>query len=408
METATTVPQRKSSSVESHLDRLPMPVALEKAEIWLDEHELKAFRNIPKVRLQIAMAPLIFLLPMLFLDVALSTHFSMAWRLLFTAGLAWSFASLAVPLICGYRAFSLLEAGDPKRALKVAEASAVAVRYLGPMAAIYHSFFLEQVRAIAFAMQGRIVDAQVMLVQWVYCPEKMLSDSLMQTTFGALYSYVGRVDLAEKIYSARYEASKSKFTSKNAKAVAAANMGWARFLTRDYESSKELSYEALSYVSKLNQDEWVWIKIGVWTNLARTCIRLDQISEAEKLVSDAWDLFAQQTRHPGIRAGEINLTFAELRFVQGRFEEALLYANSATECYQSSLAPGNASVVYAMRLKAEILRALGNIEESDYIIAQSEIDEHTLREDNENRLDDLRMQLLSGPNGLLLPNVQSG
>jgi tetratricopeptide (TPR) repeat protein len=386
---------------------LPDPSAIEKAEIWLDEHELQAFRRARKVQEAHAFLPLLVFIPVLAIDLLCGGMMQATWlRFMMFTSFWWYVSCFVVPLLFGYTAFSLIEAGDPSGALRVCDTSdRVMRRCFGPLAVFYQSFFVDHVRAIAFAMRGRIVDSQVMLAQWIYAREGLMDDGLMQTTFGALYGYVGRVDLAEKIYTTRYENSRKRFTSKMSQGVAAANMGWVRFLLGDYAESKRYSNEALSYCGKGNNADWVWVKISIWTNLGRACVRLGELEEAERHIRNAWKLLLAQTKHPGIRTAEINLAFAELRFVQGRLDEALLFVNSSTECYVATLAAGNSSVVYAMRVKAQILQAMGQESESQKIVAQAELDEHALREDNEARLDELRMKLLCGPNALLTPSM---
>src|SRR5262245_47959888 len=121
------------------LEQLPVPSAIEKAEIWLDDDELKAFRRTRRVRPEHALIPMLVFVPLIWFELCFGLHAFVAWRLMVTGIIMWYFSCMIIPLVSGYRAFSRLEAGDPGGALKICDRSTSIMRYLGPIGSFYQS-----------------------------------------------------------------------------------------------------------------------------------------------------------------------------------------------------------------------------------------------------------------------------
>ncbi len=316
----------------------------------------------------------------------------------------WLSAGFAVPMVLSLLAIGKMNEGNVNGALRLCELARKLEPWLGPVGVIFSSVFLDQVRAVALSMNGQLVESQVILAQRLDARNDVLSEPAIQTTFGSIYANTGNLDKAEEIYTKRYQTARSSFTEPLSKGIASSNMGWIHLLKGNNEVSLQYSREAMAIIRKqdfrlmgcsLISPDWDWLKSNTLTNAARACIRLNDFEEAERLLDEALALVVRLSKHCGANS-EVQLGFAELRLQQGRLTEAHLYAQSAIECYRGSVGPAFYSFVYARKVLAKILQLLDREKESQELLLQAEIEEHTVIEDNENLLLKMRKKILPG------------
>jgi tetratricopeptide (TPR) repeat protein len=178
------------------------------------------------------------------------------------------------------------------------------------------------------------------------------------------------------MYKRVYDLAKT-VGDKSLLAIAATNLGFAYLLLDEAELSKQYSEEALA----LCPAKKVELKTNVLINLARANLRLGSLVEAEEQLAIVLQLTDSRHKYMGQVVGELQLGYAKLRLLQDRLEEALLYATSATEFYQST-GNGEALRQYALIIHARILNRLGRDQESIEVTKKFNEDQLLLQDEN--------------------------
>jgi tetratricopeptide (TPR) repeat protein len=270
--------------------------------------------------------------------------------------------------------------------------------WLGPLNVLVMPMVTAQLKAIRCAELGNHVEAQTTLAK-VFWSDKYqrFIDPAIQTTMANVYARGSNFDAAEKLVAARYDSTRGRWASRFTKAITTTNMGWIRALQGDYKGSLSYSEHALEFVTgMLPTPNTKALKVEILINIGRALTRLDRYEEAEKRLDQAWDLASRLDKRARLNKGEIQLGMAELRVMQNRWDEALLYSQSATECYMNEVGPGLSNRDFAMRLNVLILRQLGREAEAHKMEMQAEFDDAEMAETNEAQMHAIKLQLLKG------------
>jgi tetratricopeptide (TPR) repeat protein len=270
--------------------------------------------------------------------------------------------------------------------------------WLGPLNVLLLPMVTAQLKAIREAELGNHIEAQTTLANYFWSRKfgKFL-DPAIETTMANIYARGYNFDEAEKLIAARYNSTRSLWGSQFTKAVTTTNMGWIRALQGDYKESLTYSEHALEYVNGLLPGfNTKALKIEVLINIGRALTRLGRYEEAETRLDQAWELASKIDKRVRLNKGEVQLGLAELRMVQNRWDEALLYSQTATECYMNEVGPGLSNRDYAMRLNVIILRQLGREADAHALEMQADFDDAEMVEMNEAQMHSIRMHLLKG------------
>jgi tetratricopeptide (TPR) repeat protein len=334
------------------------------------------------------------------LTVMVTTMFAMFFALEFLnivsggSGGLWVFSQLLkvyvlvgfiVPAIMGSQAFSLVNDNQRARASMLCQSGLTISKWLVPIGPYLSMIGFGQPMAICRSMEGRHVDAQIILAQL----SGICSSQALRTSLGNIYGRMGRFDLAEPIFLERLERAKGWTSSPLERAIAYNNVGWIYFLTGRYNEAKECLEEAIRHSRKTRRHPLVQIKSKV--SLCRTLLRLGQIEDAEVLLEETWRAVDARSKSVYSSKSEAQTAFAELRLLQGRLDEALLHARTAQECAEVTSAPGSVFSAYACQLHAQILEAMGRLPESDTIKYETEAHQTELLEANTARMEQVRL-----------------
>jgi tetratricopeptide (TPR) repeat protein len=285
----------------------------------------------------------------------------------------------------GSQAFSLVNDNQRARASVICQGGLALSKWLVPIGPYLSMIGFGQPMAICRSMEGRHVDAQIIIAQL----SGVCSSQALKTSLANIYGRMGRFDLAEPIFLKRLERAKKWDGSALERAVAYNNVGWIYFLTGRYSEAKECLEEAIRQSRKTRNHRLVQIKSKV--SLCRTLLRLGQIEDAEVLLEETWSAVDAKSKSVYSSKTEAQTAFAELRMLQGRLDEALLHARTAQECAEVTSTSGSVFSDYASRLHAQILQAMGRLPESDKIMFEAEAHQTALLEANTSRMEQVRL-----------------
>ncbi len=275
-----------------------------------------------------------------------------------------------------------VESGTYNKAIALCEQGSALLGYAG--LSWVADIGLLQLKVEALARDGQLVESQIAYAQWT--KNKQL-EIVSKTTLANMLANAGRFDSAAVLFRERYERSKTSRESTYVQLIVTANMGWITLLTQQLEESKTYSEEALALERKEKLVKSVEMQVNILTNLARANVQLGNLAEAEKQLDEAFEVMGK--KRPGSlnqSIGEIQLGFAELRFLQNRFEEALLHTQSANEFFRS-VGRGNALRQYSLQLQICILECLGRNEEARAFKSTVEAEELLLSDSNTSLFD---------------------
>lgn len=272
--------------------------------------------------------------------------------------------------------------------------------WLGPFNVAIMPVLSAQIKAVQYAELGEHVEAQKTLATVFWNSHShTFTDPLIETTMANIYARGNNFDAAEKLVARRYEAAnKNWFSAHFTKALTATNMGWICTLQGNFRDSLRYSEQALAYVEQVpfGGKTGKALKVEILINLGRTLVRVGRYEEAEQRLDQAWELASRLDRRARLNKAETQLGYAELRMMQNRPDEALLHAQSSTECYMNEVGPGVYNRDYALRIHALILHELGREADAQKLEMQAEFDAHHMSESNEARLAEMRLHLLRG------------
>lgn len=296
--------------------------------------------------------------------------------------------------------FAISDVTDTRKCFKRCQLLEKLGWWLGPFNVAVLPLLSAQLKAVRYAELGEHVEAQKALATVFWSNRSHgFTDSAIETTMANIYARGNNFDAAEKLVTQRYEAAnKNWFSAHFTKALTATNMGWICALQGNYRDSLTYSEQALAYVEQVpfGGRTVKALKVEILINLGRTLVRVGRYEEAEQRLDQAWALASQLDRRARLNKAETQLGYAELRMMQNRPDEALLYAQSSTECYLNEVGPGVYNRDYALRIHALILHELGREADAQKLEMQADFDAHHMAESNEARLADMRLQLLRG------------
>ncbi|MBY0551366.1 MAG: tetratricopeptide repeat protein [Candidatus Obscuribacterales bacterium] len=225
--------------------------------------------------------------------------------------------------------------------------------------------------------KGRFVQAQISCAQ------------MRSNRFPLTNTYIagGRLEKVESHLRAELEKHKTVATT--------SSLGSVLFLKGEWSAAAELSEQVVKGVSA-DVDDPIrqYYRTASHLILARARVRLNMLEEGERILEN---IELVHTRANGNGEGfrrDLTIAFAELRVQQGRFEEALLHAQSAFELFRSRYGASNAYSVYARRVLAYVLLRAGRTDESAAHALGAEMDEQIMVEDNESAAEQLRQTRL--------------
>lgn len=245
---------------------------------------------------------------------------------------------------------------------------------------------LDQVKAVLLARQGKIVEAQLTYALWPLSKISSMSD----TTLANLMGRGQCLERAAEIHLRRYEYVKSN-GDLIAKAIVASNVGFANMMLSRPEIAKTYLEEAKALCRNLNFE----LKVNVLTNIARNNIQLGLLDDAEMQLSEVQKLIESRRRYMGQVVGEVQIGFAELRYLQNRLEEALLHLTSAREYFQD-LGAGDPLRHYALTLHVKILEQMGRQAEAQETLEKFESEQCALDSHNEAIFEHVQQALSTG------------
>lgn len=232
---------------------------------------------------------------------------------------------------------------------------------------------LDQVKAGLYARQGKIVEAQLTYALWPLSKNNSMAD----TTLACLMSRGQCLERAAEIHLRRYEHVKSK-GDRIVKAIVASNLGFANMMLSRPKIAKTYLDEAKALCRNSNFE----LKVNVLTNIARNNIQLGLLDDAEMQLSEVQKLIESRRRYMGQVVGEVQIGYAELRYLQNRLEEALLHVTSAREYFQD-LGAGDPLRHYALTLHVKILEQMGHRAEAQETLEKFEAEQAALDFHNE-------------------------
>ncbi len=256
-------------------------------------------------------------------------------------------AVLAAIMLVAQLAIQEFESGHYRQAARLCNFGLLLGRASG------HNWFaqmlLDQVQAGVYAREGKIVEAQLTYARWPLSRYRSLAD----TTLATLMSRGLCLERAAEIHLRRYEQVKPEETGVT-KAIVACNVGFAYMMLNRPKIAKNYLDEAKSFCGNSSFE----LKVNILVNIARNNIQLGLLDEAETQLSELQRTIESRKRYMGQVVGELQVGFAELRYLQNQLEEALLHATSAMEFF-NTVGVGDPLWHYVLVLQIKIQQELG-------------------------------------------------
>lgn len=263
------------------------------------------------------------------------------------------------------------EEGRYRRSLRLANLGLLLGKITGNL--WFSEVIFEQIRAIVFARQGRVVEAQLAYARWPLSNHRSFAD----TTLANLMCRGLHFGAAAEIYQRRYEEAQKK-ESRLIKAIVANNLGFSYLLLGKPLIADRYLKEANEKCHSKN----FGLRVNILTNMGRTDIQLGNLDAAEERLATVLKLIETRHQYMGQVVGETQLGMAELRYLQNRLDEALLHIKSSTEYYHS-VGVGDPLRHYVIMLHSQILKELGRDEEALKISQAFEVEQMSIELEND-------------------------